>query len=148
MELTIAGDGKLFDELKQLIERKGLNNIIRLSGRVDSQQMPEVYRRHDIFVTASMQEGMSNAMLEAAASGLPIITTRCEGVEELVTDNGVVVEEASAGALAEAISNLAENQDKYESMRSAARRLAEKLGWDKIADQYCEIYRRICGKNK
>jgi glycosyltransferase involved in cell wall biosynthesis len=148
MELTIAGDGKLFDDLKNLIEKKGLNNIIRLSGRVDSQQMPEVYRQHDIFVTASMQEGMSNAMLEAAASGLPIITTRCEGVEELVTDNGVVVEDASAGALAEAISNLAENQDKYKSMRLAARRLAEKLGWNKITDQYCEIYRRICGKSK
>ena len=99
MELTIAGDGKLFDELKKLIEKKGLNNIIRLAGRVDSQQMPEVYRQHDIFVTASMQEGMSNAMLEAAASGLPIITTRCEGVEELVTDNGIVVGKDSAPAL-------------------------------------------------
>ena len=148
MELTIAGDGKLFDDLKKLIEKKGLNNIMRLAGRIDPQQMPEVYRQHDIFVTASMQEGMSNAMLEAAASGLPIITTRCEGVEELVTDNGIVVEEASAGALAEAISNLAENQDKYKAMSSAARRLAEKLGWDKITDQYCEIYHRICGKNK
>jgi glycosyltransferase involved in cell wall biosynthesis len=148
MELTIAGDGKLFDDLKKLIKKKGLNNIMRLAGRIDPQQMPDVYRQHDIFVTASMQEGMSNAMLEAAASGLPIITTRCEGVEELVTDNGVVVEDASAGALAEAISNLSENQDKYKAMSLAARRLAEKLGWDKITDQYCEIYRRICGKNK
>jgi len=148
MELTIAGDGGLFDELKSLIEKKNLKNKIRLAGRIDPQQMPDIYRQYDIFVTASMQEGMSNAMLEAAASGLPIITTRCEGVEELVIDNGVVVEEASANALAEAIGNLAENQVKYKSMRLAARRLAEKLGWDKIADQYCEIYRRICGKNK
>ncbi len=62
-----------------------------MTGRVGTDKMPDVYRQNNIFVSASMQEGMSNAMLEAMASGLPIITTRCEGVDELISDNGIVV---------------------------------------------------------
>ena len=148
VRLTIAGGGKLESELEGLIEQKGLSNVVRLTGRIDPQQMPEVYRQHDMFVSASYQEGMSNAMVESIASGLPIITTRCEGVEELIGDNGIVVEDATAGALAEAINNLAQDQNRYSRMIASAGRLAEKLGWDKIADQYIELYRRILNQRK
>ena len=108
--------------------------------------MPDIYRQNNIFVSASMQEGMSNAMLEAMASGLPIITTRCEGVDELISDNGIVVEKDSAEALAEAISNLAENKQAYSTMCAAARKRAENFGWDKVADGYIKLYQRVLGK--
>jgi glycosyltransferase involved in cell wall biosynthesis len=148
VRLTIAGGGGLLERLQKLIEQKGLNNIINLTGRIEAEQMPDIYRQHNIFVSASMQEGMSNAMLEAMASGLPIVTTRCEGVEELITDNGIVVEGNTAEALAEGISRLAENQQSYKTMREAARSRAEKFGWDKVADQYQQLYRRVCEHNK
>jgi len=99
-----------------------------------------------MFVSASMQEGMSNAMLEAIASGLPIITTRCEGVDELILDNGIVVEKDSAEALAEAINNLAENKQAYSAMCASARRRAENFGWDKVADGYIQLYQQVLGK--
>ena len=82
---------------------------------------------HDMFVSASMQEGMSNAMLEAMASGLPIITTKCEGVEELISDNGIVVGTDSAESLAEAIIKLADNRQQYKMMCAAARSRAGKF---------------------
>ena len=134
------------DELKNLVEQKKLTDIIDLTGRIESEKMPDVYRRHDMFVSASMQEGMSNAMLEAMASGLPIITTRCEGVEELISDNGIVVEQDSAEALAEAISKLADNQQQYKTMCAAARCRAENFGWDKVAEGYIKLYQRVLGK--
>ena len=148
VRLTIAGGGGLLPQLKNLVEQKGLNNIINLAGRIETEKMPDVFRQHDIFVTATMQEGMSNAMLEAMASGLPIVTTRCEGVEELISDNGIVVEDASAPALAEAINNLAENQQAYKAMCVSARRNAEKFGWNTVASQYKRLYNRVCEKNK
>jgi glycosyltransferase involved in cell wall biosynthesis len=148
VKLTMAGGGGLLPQLKQLVEQKGLNSVINLTGRIETEKMPDVYQRHDMFVTASMQEGMSNAMLEAMASGLPIVTTRCEGVEELITDNGVVVEEASAKALADAIEELAQNQQLYNAMCIAARQRAEKFGWDVVAKQYQLLYQRICGNSK
>jgi glycosyltransferase involved in cell wall biosynthesis len=99
-----------------------------------------------MFVSASMQEGMSNAMLEAMASGLPIITTRCEGVEELISDNGVVVGADSAESLAEAVIKLAGNQQQYKAMCAAARHRAENFGWDRVADSYIKLYQRVLTK--
>ena len=146
VRLTISGGGGLLDELRNLVEQKKLTDIINLTGRIESEKMPDVYGAHDMFVSASMQEGMSNAMLEAMASGLPIITTRCEGVDELISDNGIVVGKDSAEALAEAINNLAENKQAYSSMCALARRRAENFDWDKVADGYVKLYQRVLGK--
>jgi L-malate glycosyltransferase len=143
VRLTISGGGGLLGELKNLVEKKKLTDIISLTGRIESEKIPDVYGAHDMFVSASMQEGMSNAMLEAMASGLPIITTRCEGVEELISDNGVVVEKDSADSLAEAIIKLAENRQRYKTMCAAARKKVETFGWDKVADGYIKLYQRV-----
>jgi glycosyltransferase involved in cell wall biosynthesis len=146
VRLTISGGGGLLEQLKNLVEQKKLTDVIDLTGRIESEKMPDVYRQNNIFVSASMQEGMSNAMLEAMASGLPIITTRCEGVDELITDNGIVVEDAGAAAVAEAISDLAENKQRYNTMCAAARRQAENFGWDRVAEGYIKLYHRVLGK--
>lgn len=146
IRLTIAGGGKLQPELEGLINKKGLGNIVGLTGRIEPQRMPEVYRQHHIFVSASYQEGMSNAMVEAIASGLPIITTMCEGVEELISDNGVVVGNDSADTIADAVTKLVENQQQYKAMCDAARRKAENFGWDKVADEYIKLYQRVLGQ--
>jgi L-malate glycosyltransferase len=146
VRLIISGGGGLFDELETLVEQKKLTGIINLTGRIESEKMPDVYRQHDMFVSASMQEGMSNAMLEAMASGLPIVTTRCEGVEELISDNGIVVGTDSAESLAEAIIKLADNQQQYNMMCIAARHQAGKFGWDRVADGYIKLYQRVLSK--
>jgi len=143
VHLTIVGGGGLEDELKQIIREKNLGDIIEITGRIEPEKMPQVYRQNDIFVSASMQEGMSNAMLEAMASGLPIITTRCEGVEELITDNGIVVEEARAEAIAEVIKKLADDQKAYRQMSIAARKHAEQFKWGSTAEKYLKLYESI-----
>jgi glycosyltransferase involved in cell wall biosynthesis len=140
VSLTIVGGGGLQGELSQVVEEKGLCDRVRLVGRVDGGEMPEIYRGHDIFVSASVQEGMSNAMLEAMASGLPIVTTRCEGVDELVADNGIVVDEPQATSLARAIRSLAADRARLASMSQAARARAEGFTWRCVAERYLQIY--------
>ena len=90
-----------------------------------------------------MQEGMSNAMLEAMASGLPLITTGCEGAEELIADNGLVVENANAEEIAKAVRKIADDRQTYKQMAVAARRQAQKFTWNKAASQYTELYHKI-----
>ena len=143
VRLVVAGGGKLQQQLQQEVWDKSLGEVVRLAGRVDPRQMPKLYRASDIFVSASMQEGMSNAMLEAMACGLPIITTACEGTEELIGDNGIVVGEATADQMAIAIRQLAENSHLYETMSLAARERAEQFSWARTADEYVELYRRL-----
>jgi glycosyltransferase involved in cell wall biosynthesis len=112
-------------------------------GRIAAEQMPQVYRDNDIFVMSSAHEGMSNAMLEAMASGLPIITTKCEGVEELIVDNGIVVEEAHAETIAKAIESLADDRQAYKQMSIAGRKQAENFSWKSAAREYLDLYNKV-----
>jgi glycosyltransferase involved in cell wall biosynthesis len=143
LHLTIAGGGQLEPQLKETISGRKLGEIIEIAGRIDPENMPQVYRESDIFVSASLQEGMSNAMLEAMASGLAIITTRCEGVEELISDNGVVVECANAEEIARAIRSLADNPQAVREMAVAARSRAEQFTWSRSAQEYLALYERL-----
>ena len=121
------GGGALEAELRQSLDERNLRDDVTLLGRREGDEMPEIYRQHDVFVSASMQEGMSNAMLEAMASGLPIVTTRCEGVDELIADNGVVVEDPQPEALAAAVRKLAEDRAVLKAMSVAARKKGREL---------------------
>ncbi len=144
--LKIAGGGGLENQLRQLIKDKGMENCITMLGIVPAEEMPGLYRESDIFVSASLQEGMSNAMLEAMASGIPIVTTRCEGMEELIADNGIVVEKAAVEPIAREIANLAGNEERYHRMCAAARKKAELFSWNNVANQYIAIYHSIIEK--
>ncbi len=141
--LTVVGGGALESELRQSLAERYLRGAVTLLGRREGSEMPDIYRQHDIFVSASMQEGMSNAMLEAMASGLPIVTTRCEGVDELIGDNGIVVEDARPEMLAAAVRRLADDPALRQAMSLAARKKAESFGWDKVAEAYLQIYAKV-----
>jgi glycosyltransferase involved in cell wall biosynthesis len=144
VRLIVAGGGSGLVELERIVAEKSLGSSVEIMGRVESDQMAEVYGRSDIYVSASMQEGMSNAMLEAMASGLPIVTTSCEGVEELIGDNGIVVGD-SAGDIASAVMGLAGDGERFTKMCAAARVRAEKFSWPDAAKRYIECYRDLIG---
>ncbi len=143
VQLTVVGGGALEAPLRQMLEDKNLRGAVTLVGRRGAELMPETYRSHDLFVSASAQEGMSNAMLEAMASGLPIVTTPCEGVDELIADNGIIVNSTDPAELATAIRTLVEDVPKRKAMAAAARTRAALFSWSSAADRYLEQYRRI-----
>ena len=143
VRLTVVGGGQMEQQLRKNVAERELSDVIKITGRMDSKKMPEVYRRNDIFISASMQEGMSNAMLEAMSSGLPIVTTRCEGLAELIDGNGLIVEHDNIEEIAKAIKRLADDPELYKRMSTAARNLAEKFDWSNVASSYIEQYRKI-----
>lgn len=143
VNFTIVGGGSMEPRLRQIVARKNLGDIIEIKGWIEAGKMPQLYRQSDIFISATMQEGMSNAMLEAAASGLPIVTTPCEGTEELIADNGIVVEKADAGTIAQAVKELKDDEQVLEKMRKAARTQAEKFSWKSTAEEYLKYYHKV-----
>jgi glycosyltransferase involved in cell wall biosynthesis len=143
LRLTIAGGGQLEQQLREGISGRDLRGVVKIVGRVNPENMPRAYRDNDIFISASVQEGMSNAMLEAMASGLPIITTRCEGVDELIADNGIIVERANADEIAGAVRSLADNRQGRRKMAVAARSRAEQFTWSSAASQHLELYDKL-----
>jgi glycosyltransferase involved in cell wall biosynthesis len=146
VSLDIAGDGVMADQLRALVDKNALTDRIDFLGAVPRHEMPGVYAKADIFVMCSEHEGMSNAMLEAMASSLPVVTSRCEGVEELITDNGFVVEPMNAENLAASLGNLIRNAELREKMSQASRQKACMLSWKEVAAAYIEKYCRIAGK--
>jgi len=143
IRLTVVGGGRTEQQLKDMVLGRSIGDIIEIAGRMDSEKMPDVYRQNDIFISASMQEGMSNAMLEAMASGLPIVTTRCEGLAELIDGNGLIVEQDNVEEIAKAVKRLDDDHELYKRMSTAARKQAEKFDWANVASSYIKQYRKI-----
>jgi len=143
VSFTIVGGGPLEQQLKQIVSEKALTDIICMTGRINPKQMPEIYRRHDLLISATAQEGLSNAMLEAMASGLPIVTTRCEGLDELIAGNAIIIEKPDPQLIASAITQLMQNSRTYESMSAASRKQAELFSWSSVAEKYLQCYDKL-----
>ena len=143
VRLNIVGEGNLLNELEKRAADLGVYDRIIFMGLVQRRQMPNIYRASDIFVMASAHEGMSNAMLEAIASGLPVVTTPCEGAEELVSDNGIIVQYPDLHSFVTAIKTIVADTEKYQVMSKAGRTIAEKFSWSAVADKYIQYYEQL-----
>lgn len=142
-QLNIAGHGQLLGELNEFAAESNVSDRVNFLGRVKPSDMPRVYQDNDIFVMSSTHEGMSNAMLEAMASALPVITTRCEGVEELIADNGIIVEESSPRLIADAIISLYQDKEKLARMARDAVNRAGEFTWKDVAERYLAEYKKV-----
>lgn len=143
VEMLVVGGGPLKDYLEKITVQKDLTNSIKFIGIVDSERMPQLYQNSNFYVSATMQEGMSNAMLEAMACGLPIITTQCEGIDELIKQNGIIVKDGTAEGIAKAVSELVMDKLKLELMSKAARRHSENFTWTYVSQAYLKLYQQI-----
>lgn len=144
-ELKVIGDGNAKSQLEQTVQEYDLQSIITFVGRIPREETLQYYQEADIFVLPSLNEGMSNAMLEALACGLPLVTTRTGGAEELVKEgeNGLLVEYRSAEDIARALRILAKDPTLRIQMGKKSRVLAESMSWENVARQYVDEYRKI-----
>jgi glycosyltransferase involved in cell wall biosynthesis len=143
VRLHVVGEGNLLAELQKKAAGLNLSDRVVFTGLARRKQMADIYRANDIFVMASQHEGMSNAMLEAIASGLPVVTTACEGAEELVGENGILVRYPDLQNFVEAIKSIATDAAKYQAMSAAGRRIAETFSWAAVADRYIQYYEQL-----
>ena len=86
LRLVISGIGPDLVTAKELVSTMRLDDIIDFTGHVSYENVPEVYRSADLFVSPTWSEGFSNTILEAMASGLPIVAARAIGVVDCLTD--------------------------------------------------------------
>ncbi len=145
VELEIIGNGNAEKDLQEIVKRKKLSDRMKFLGRVEHSRLPEYYRNANVYVSASLNEGMSNTMLEALASGLPIIATETGGTEEMVKDgqNGFVIEMKSAEDIADKVETISRDFELEKKMSEHSRRLAEEMSWENIAREYFKLYKRV-----
>ena len=142
VKLILVGEGNQEDELKKLVVDSRISDRVEFKGYMNHDSIADLYRTSDVFVLPSLNEGMSNALLEAMASGLPVIVTDTGGTSELIDGNGVVVPMSDSNAIAEAIREFMDNSD-IRKMGMRSREIAEQMGWGAIGDAYLKVYGKL-----
>ena len=144
LRLVMVGEGPLRNESLAILEAAGLAEFTWLPG--ERNDIPDIMRGLDCFVLPSLGEGISNTILEAMASGLPIIATAVGGNPELVLERhtGHLVPAADPAALARAIVELAKAPEKAHAMGNAGRkRIESQFSMTAMVNSYLQVYDRL-----
>jgi sugar transferase (PEP-CTERM/EpsH1 system associated) len=141
LRLAIVGDGPLLDELRGLAASLGIAETTWMPGAVGN--VPDVLRLLDVFVLPSLNEGISNTILEAMASRLPVLATARGGNVELVDEgqNGRLFEPGDVAALARLLGDYVENPAlRLAHADTARRRAVERFSPDAMVASYQAVY--------
>ncbi len=147
--LVIAGNGPLRDELMQ--QAKGQGDKIVFLGSKTHDELKTIYASADVFVAPSItakdgdQEGVPTTIMEALASGVPIVASDSSGIKEIISHNvnGLLCEEKNVKQLKEAILNVIENEQIREKLLSGAKESTEKYDYRNIAARYKQQLRDL-----
>jgi len=147
----IVGEGPQTEEVTYHIHALGLQNEVKLLGRKNKEEVLELYKEADVFLLCSVYEGIANAVLEAMAMELPVVSTRCGGMEEVIT-NGV------DGMLADVYAFEQVEAHLYALCTgSAARQKMGKLAREQVTrsftlqrqtDQFEAVYKKLVGTKR
>jgi sugar transferase (PEP-CTERM/EpsH1 system associated) len=146
LRLAMIGDGPLRAEFDQLLTAAGVSDLAWLPG--ERHDVPAIMGGLDCFVLPSLAEGVSNTILEAMASGLPVIATDVGGNAELIAAGitGQLVTAGDPDALAHQIVQLANNPDHARHMgRLGRQRVEEKFSMKAMVDAYLSTYDKLLG---
>ncbi len=140
LRLVMIGDGELLETCRQRLAEAGVADRCWLPGSRDD--IPALLRSFDVFALGSRKEGISNTVLEAMSSGLPIVATDAGGNAELVDgSNGFLVPPQDSEGLATAISRYVEDSALREQHARASRqRVMDKFSIERMVSDYRSLY--------
>ena len=141
--LKIAGDGEFRQVLVNKAAALGLGNAVEFTGIISENELPYFLGSLDIYVHASLGETMSTAIMQAMASGLPVIASNVMGISNMIEDgrNGILVPVKDAAALATAMESLMADEARRAVLSSAARQYAENKFFNKkMLDAYRQLF--------
>jgi glycosyltransferase involved in cell wall biosynthesis len=141
LKLLVVGGGKDFERYKNLVKSQDLP--VTFYGEVKNEETIKYYKKADVFILPTLrQEGFPMVLVEAMATGLPIIASRIGGIPSAVTDgeNGILVSPNSVAELREAIKLLYENSGLRKLLSDNSRILSEKkYGQEAMIKRYLSI---------
>ena len=134
-------------EQEQLIDRLDLRRAVRRVNAADETTLRRAYRAADVLLFPSLYEGFGFPVLEAFASGLPVVTSGAGGLKEVGGDAAVVVEGRDPAAYVQALDELSEDADAREDLIQKGWARARQFTWQKTAAQTAEVYRELLARS-
>ena len=141
--LSVAGEGDQRETLERRCRELGLAEAVRFTGRLSHEAMAALYRSADLMLNPSRADNMPNSLLEAMASGVPVVSTNVGGIPYLVQDGvqALLVPPGQPARMAEAALRLLDDEGLQERLRGEGRRLVEGFTWPVVAGQWGAVYR-------
>lgn len=152
LEYHIVGEGPLRSNFEQLIQELGIAHLVTLHGQQPQRELIKILDQCHIFVAPSVtaadgnQDAPVNVLKEAMAMGLPVVSTQHGGIPELVQDgiSGFLVPERDADALAERLTFLIDQPDRWEAMGEAGRAYVEThYNMNTLNDELVSLYQHL-----
>ncbi|HZI16710.1 MAG TPA: glycosyltransferase family 4 protein [Myxococcus sp.] len=148
LKLVVSGIGPDVDAVRARVKGNELEDLVELTGHAAYEDAPGMYRRGHLFVSPTYAEGFSNTILEAMATGLPIVSTRAVGVVDCLEDgrDALLVPPRDAHALARAIARLLDDAALRERLaRAALEEVRELYSWQAVGRRIQGVYERLVG---
>lgn len=148
VKFVMVGDGPQKPQLTAAIQTAGLQGNFMFLGNLTEADLVGIYSCADVFVLPSVQEGQGIVLLEAQASGVPVVAFGVGGVNEAVRDGetGLLIERGDTEALADALLKLLSDKALRGKMGAAGRRfVTENYSWDLCAQRMLALYREVLG---
>ena len=154
ISLAVVGDGPMRQELEREVQELNLSETVRFLGNLPLDQVAEQMRNADVFCLPSVRESGGAVLLEAAASGLPLVAVNYGGPAEIVDEEvGHLVSaegpEQLISDLVETFRNISQNPEQWRQRGRKGRQRAEKeYGWEVRMRNAIAIYRRVLAEDK
>jgi glycosyltransferase involved in cell wall biosynthesis len=144
LTMTFAGCGVPPEDIQQFFGEELAGRII-IRPVVAAEKMQELYAEHDVFLFPSMIEGLPGVLLEAMATGMPVITTETCGMPDVVEHefNGLLIPPANAAAIEESVLRLARSVELRRKLGEAARETMRRYTWERAARQLEVLYKHV-----
>lgn len=149
LKFIIIGAGEYSEAVRFVVRQLGLEEVVEIRGEATQSQVRSAMISADIFVHAAVSEGFCNAVIEAQAMELPIVTSDADGLPENVEDGvtGYVVSRRSAIDMARAIEHLAQSPELRRTMGMAGRRrVLQRFRLDDQIEAFCIFYRDVLAR--
>jgi len=148
-KLLVVGDGVEREPFARRLNELNLNERTEFTGAIKYDEMPRLFERMDLLVlpthtTKRVREQFGRVLIEAMASGVPVLGSTCGAIPEVIGDAGLVVPEGDAEALAAAIRQLLASGDLRRQFARAGRERVERhYSWERVATQMYELFRDV-----
>ena len=144
LKLHIVGPGDKTD-LKSLAKKEEVEKYVVFHGDVPPENTPQYYKAADICIFPSRRDSAGITLLEAMASGTPVIASNRGGTPEIISngENGILFEPEDADALPKAILTLCQDSELRKTVSYNALKTVAKYSWERIAEKYITLYQHL-----
>ena len=141
-KLFIVGDGEEREYLENLVRNLNLEKHINFIGQVPNEEVREYMAASNVFILPSLSEGFPVTVVEAMASGLPIVATNVRGLPEIVKDgeNGFLVEPKNLEEIADKVLLLLKNEELRKRISKRNKEEVKKYSWKNIVEKLEDVY--------